>query len=181
MKSLQCQRIPARILPGNVLFFSPRLQKLAISYDQTIVESLLAIRTEQSFDQARRVYSEGGNSKTIATLTLAGGLGVNIAKGTKLTAKGFDGRDVVGFSENSAVVGATTIQFRYPTTDNMQNHLDCRVGGLPAPEQILAGCKPPQTAEQYESLHVDDWVTSSFCPFINTQVLYHRVFLQLTG
>ena len=133
-----------------------RYQKLAISHDQTVLESLLVVGTEQSFDQAQRVYSDGGNSKTIATLTLAGGLPVNVAKGTKLTAKGFDARDVVGTCENSAVIGSTMIQFKYPTTDNMQNHLDCRVGGLPAPEQFIAGCKLMQTVEQCVNLYVED-------------------------
>lgn len=136
-------KIPWRAKPyrSSLAFSFSTQTKLAISYDQTILESLLAANTVQSFDQARLVYSQGGNSKSIATLTIAAGLPFNVAKGTRLTAEGLDGRQVVGTCETSAVAGSTTIAFRYPVSTNVQNHLDCRVGGLPFSQQITAGCK----------------------------------------
>ena len=105
------------------------------------METLLAGGTEQSFDQAQLVYTDGGNSKTVATLTVPGGLPINVAAGTKLTAKGIDQRDVVGEADAAANLGANSIQFKYPVTDLGDDHLDCRQGGLPTNERVDDGCK----------------------------------------
>eukprot|EP00977_Amphora_coffeiformis_P013586 scaffold3591_cov159-Amphora_coffeaeformis.AAC.9 len=112
----------------------------AISFDQTSMETLLGGGTEQSFASAQLVYTDGGNSKTAATLQIPGGLPINVASGAKLTAKGIDGRDVIGQANAAASAGATTIEFKYPVTTIGDDHLDCRQGGLPGNERIEDGC-----------------------------------------
>jgi hypothetical protein len=105
------------------------------------METLLTGQTETSFDQAQLVYTDGGNSKSVATLSIPGGLPRNIAAGTKLTAKGLDNGDVVGTADSDAEAGATSLLFRYPISTVQDDHLDCRVGGLPNNEQVTGGCK----------------------------------------
>lgn len=105
------------------------------------MENLLKGSTEQSLESAQLVYTDGGNSKTVATLEIPGGLPINVASGTKLSAKGIDGRDVIGEANAAASASATTIEFKYPVANVGDDHLDCRQGGLPDNERIEDGCK----------------------------------------
>lgn len=105
------------------------------------MESLLAGQTEEMLDAAQLVYKEGGNSKSFAVLSITGGLSQNIAAGTKLTATGKDERSVVGTALVTANSGEPTVSFKYPVTDTGDDHLDCRVGGLPENEHVTDGCK----------------------------------------
>lgn len=105
------------------------------------METLLSGMTETAFAQAQRVYIEGGNSKTIAKIRINGGVTREIAAGTKLTGKGIDGRDVVGSADSAAAVGDPIVNFKYPVGTSFDDHLDCRVGGLPENEHVTEGCK----------------------------------------
>ena len=104
------------------------------------MEEELAGGTQASFDNAKKIYMEGGNSKTVATLTVAA-LDSSIKKGTKLTAQNSLGSDVVGTANSDAAAGDTSIEFKYPVSTITEDHLDCRVGGLPLDEQVTKGCK----------------------------------------
>ena len=112
-----------------------------ISNDQTVMESLIAGATQQSFDDGKKVYTMGGNSKTIATLQVTGGLPQAVKAKTKLTATGVDGRSVVGIAAKDAAANSNLLLFQYPVTTDYENYLDCRVGGLPENERITEGCK----------------------------------------
>jgi hypothetical protein len=105
------------------------------------MESLLGGQTETSFDQAQLVYTDGGNSKSIATLSIPGGLSQSIAKGTQLTAKGLDDGNAFGTAVSDADVGDTSLLFKYKVSTVQDDHVDCRVGGLPDDEQVTDGCK----------------------------------------
>eukprot|EP00977_Amphora_coffeiformis_P009542 scaffold2204_cov166-Amphora_coffeaeformis.AAC.2 len=123
----------------KIKLFTPAT-KAALSYDKTIVTSLLYAETDESFDSALSVYMSGGNSKSMAELTVKGGLPVAIPKLTKLTAKGMDGRDVTGVAETDYAVGDSVIHFLYPVKDSLEDPSDCRVGGLPKSRQVTNGC-----------------------------------------
>lgn len=112
------------------------LRQAALSYDKTIVTSLVFAATDESFASAQLVYENGGNSKSMAKLNIKNGLPVPISRHTKLTAQGSDGRDVTGFADADYAVGDPVILFRYPVADYLQNPSDCRVGDLPENKRL---------------------------------------------
>ena len=115
----------------------------AISFDLTPIERLVAGQTEEAFELAERVYNEGGNSKSVArlTLSLVAGAPVAFAAGTKLTGVALDGRSLVGELAQDVATGDSIVLFKYPTTFSRTNHLDCRIGGLPKEQHMPEGCK----------------------------------------
>lgn len=114
----------------------------AVSFDQTVMESLLAGQTQGAFDQAQFVYEDGGNSKSFAILSIPGGLPRDVLAGTKLTARRQDGAvDVVGAAADNYSAGDLTLEFSYPISSDQEDHLECRVGGLPENEIMERGCK----------------------------------------
>uniref|UniRef100_A0A7S2YN77 Uncharacterized protein n=1 Tax=Entomoneis paludosa TaxID=265537 RepID=A0A7S2YN77_9STRA len=119
-----------------------------ISLDQAAIDSLVGFDNEGSFADAERVYREGGNSKSYAEIYLASGLPTAVKKGTEISGKTTDGTSVTGkaiqdYPQNSLIIG-----FQYPTGDQYENHVACKVGGLPASLQVLDGCLDDTGANQ---------------------------------
>jgi hypothetical protein len=101
----------------------------------------VATDSEQSFQAAKKVYEEGGNSKSVALLTLATGLTTSVAKNTAVTGVGKVVTSVVGKAYDDFEAGATSFQAQYESTDVQETYMECRVGGLPSEFQVTDGCK----------------------------------------
>lgn len=112
----------------------------AIDLDQAAIEQELAKETEDSFEAAKKVYNEGGSSKSYAQITLDSPLSSTVSKGTKMTAKASDGSQVAGATYDKYDEGTLIIKFQYQTSDVQANHVACMVGGLPDNLQTMNGC-----------------------------------------
>lgn len=121
--------------------FEPKSQVTdhnAIDLDQATMEDQLAIGTDVSFERARRVYEEGGHSKSVAMVKLSSPLTSGLKKATAVSGKNDDGAAVYGKLYEDYPNGSTTIGIQYKTTDNQKSYVGCQVGGLP--KQNTAGC-----------------------------------------
>ena len=110
----------------------------AIDIDQFALEEQLALKDESSFAAARRIYEEGGNSKSYAEVTLSSGLAAAIAQDDAITGTGIDGSVVMGKASADYPAGTTALNVLYATSDDMATYMNCKVGGLAVP--TLDGC-----------------------------------------
>lgn len=103
------------------------------------MEDQLGELSDFGFENAQRIYAEGGNSNSYASLALATGLTAMVAKDAEVTG-GLDtsGRPVVGKVLEDAAAGSKTLKVQYSVSEVQASWLDCRVGGLPDP--VLDGC-----------------------------------------
>ncbi len=106
----------------------------AIDLDQAAIEAQLAIGTPESFANARRIYEEGGHSKSYAELSILtqNGLPFPVAKGTLIVSKNVEGTEVAGKAYEDYVSGVKRIRVQYSTTDIQESYIErrCQVGGL---------------------------------------------------
>lgn len=112
----------------------------AIDLDQKAIETQLALKTDSSFTNARKIYEEGGYSKSYAQITLTSGLTSSIAKGADIMGVNGDGNEVAGKAYTSYAEGAQVIRFQYKTGDVQSSYVGCQVGGLLAENSNTAGC-----------------------------------------
>ena len=127
----------------NLIFFFCGTQvtdHCAIDLDQAAIEQELAKQTDSSFDSAKKIYQEGGSSKSYAQITLGQPLSVQLRKDTAMTGGSGDGGEVAGRAYDTYAAGTTTIKFQYKTSDIQANHVACMVGGLPSDLQTMDGC-----------------------------------------
>eukprot|EP00984_Skeletonema_dohrnii_P025033 scaffold14176_cov72-Skeletonema_dohrnii-CCMP3373.AAC.1 len=68
----------------------------AIDRDQRAIEVELARKTNESWENAKQIYLQGGNSKSYALIILSEPLRSNVVKGTTITGKNADGNEVAG-------------------------------------------------------------------------------------
>eukprot|EP00568_Trieres_chinensis_P009534 CAMPEP_0183300968 /NCGR_PEP_ID=MMETSP0160_2-20130417/7216_1 /TAXON_ID=2839 ORGANISM="Odontella Sinensis, Strain Grunow 1884" /NCGR_SAMPLE_ID=MMETSP0160_2 /ASSEMBLY_ACC=CAM_ASM_000250 /LENGTH=254 /DNA_ID=CAMNT_0025463479 /DNA_START=110 /DNA_END=870 /DNA_ORIENTATION=+ len=112
----------------------------AVSVDQTVFEAQLKDKTQMSFAAAKKVYVEGGNSKSVAAVQVTGGLPSDVAANSKFTGRGTDGSDITLTAYKSAEENDVGLQLKYGTSEVTADHLDCRVGGLPVSDRKITGC-----------------------------------------
>ena len=95
--------------------------------DQKAMEGANANFSAAGFINGKKIYSEGGNTETFATLTLGAQLPVAVTVGTIVT--GFTNATipVSGFAYEAAALGSSTLKVRYATGAAV---LQCSVGGL---------------------------------------------------
>lgn len=110
----------------------------AIDRDQAAIETLLAVATNESFDNARKIYNNGGNSKSYAALTLTEGLTSDVKKSQKIRGKDADGQEVSGKAYQDYDSGTQNIKVLYETTDIQSSYVQCQVGALQ--ETNMRGC-----------------------------------------
>lgn len=91
-----------------------------------------------SFAAARKVYEQGGFSKSVAELTTVPLLQA-ISAGTAVTGESESSDPVAGTIVSDAALGATKISVLYDVSTVQANYSYCQVGGLPTPK--LDGCK----------------------------------------
>mmetsp|Transcript_42646 Transcript_42646/g.89488 ORF Transcript_42646/g.89488 Transcript_42646/m.89488 type:complete len:385 (+) Transcript_42646:275-1429(+) len=130
-----------RLSYEKVAGYSPLTQvtdHCAIDLDQKAIEEQIGIQTEESFDNARRIYNEGGHSDSYAELTLTNPLDMSLRKGEPIIGISNAGGEVYGSAYASYEMGSTVIRLKYATTDVQESYVSCQVGGLI--ETNLEGC-----------------------------------------
>ena len=108
----------------------------AIDLDQAALETQLALKTEASFANARKIYNEGGHSKSYAEVMLASALASAVMKDDPITGKNAEGNEVIGKAYEAYAPGVSVIKVLYPTTDTQAS--ECQVGGLV--NTTMSGC-----------------------------------------
>jgi hypothetical protein len=86
------------------------LTQVGISFDQAIIEKLVGKNSDEAFNAAKRVYSEGGNSKSVAHLEIPGGLNHRVPKGTVIHGMGLQEVDFSSEHLHLSVVVLVVIQ-----------------------------------------------------------------------
>jgi hypothetical protein len=86
-------------------------------------------KTDDDFAKARKIYKEGGFSKSYAELTVPA-TPRDIKKGAPMYATSISGGAVAGKAYQDYAMGATTIKFQYKTGDSQDTYTDCKAGGL---------------------------------------------------
>jgi hypothetical protein len=110
----------------------------AIDRDQLAMEDQLSLATDESYEAARRIYNEGGNSKSYATIKLATPLTMDVADDDPIMGSSEDGTQVAGKAYDAYPTGSSTINVFYETTDSQAAYVNCQVGALV--ETNLEGC-----------------------------------------
>jgi len=110
----------------------------AIDRDQKAMEVQLGDKSNASFENAKAIYEQGGNSKTFAVLTIPGGLTVSVGKGDEVFGTNEAGLPIQGKVYEAASSSETTLKVQYLTGDSQASYSDCQVGGLV--ETNTVGC-----------------------------------------
>ena len=110
----------------------------AIDRDQAAIETELANKTPESFELARKIYNEGGNSKSYAQVSLTTPLSKSILKDDSIMGRNAEGIEIAGKAFADYPSGSQTINVLYETTDIQDSYVECQVGGLVTPN--LKGC-----------------------------------------
>ena len=124
-------------LPTHLLL--PAEIQNAIDRDQKAMEVQLGDKSNASFENAKAIYEQGGNSKTFAVLTIPGGLTVSVGKGDEVFGTNEAGLPIQGKVYEAASSSETTLKVQYLTGDSQASYSDCQVGGLV--ETNTVGCK----------------------------------------
>jgi len=110
----------------------------AIDLDQAAIYKQLAVGTPNSFQNAQKIYNNGGNSKSYAEVTLTVPLTAKLLKGDKIVGKSAEGIDVGGKAYMDYDSGESLIKVQYTTTDIQERYVQCQVGALMEPN--MKGC-----------------------------------------
>jgi hypothetical protein len=105
-----------------------------IDLDQQMINDLVDEEIQAAFDSAYSIYTKGGHSKSVATLSVPGGLKASLTKDSKVVGQSTTGEQIVLTPSEDYASGATSVKLLYSTPN-------CYVGGLPEAEQNLDGCK----------------------------------------
>ena len=98
-----------------------------LDLDQKALVELSSNFSADAFAKAKKVYTEGGNSESYATLTLSAPLVFSVSVGTIILGLNSAGSIVTGVAYEDASVGTTTLKFKYAIEAAI---LPCCVGGL---------------------------------------------------
>jgi hypothetical protein len=101
------------------------------------------VASESTFSLARKIYEEGGHSKSFARITLNEGstLPTDLPKGTGITGIAADGTTtVVGALLGAQNAGDSVLEIQYEIIQVQASYVNCQVGGREA-EGNLDGCK----------------------------------------
>merc|ERR1719486_718081 len=102
----------------------------AIDQDQAAMESFMGeTKTDDDFAKAKKIYQEGGFSKSYAELTVPA-TPRDIKKGAPMYATSLTGGAVAGKAYEDFDAGSTTIKFHYKTGDSQDTYSTCKAGGL---------------------------------------------------
>jgi len=108
----------------------------AIDQDQAAMESFMGeTKTDDDFAKAKKIYQEGGFSKSYAELTVPA-TPRDIKKGAPMYATSISGGAVAGkaYEDYNTVDSkgnpVTTIKFQYKTGDSQDTYSTCKAGGL---------------------------------------------------
>jgi hypothetical protein len=102
------------------------------------IEYELALGTNESFENAKKIYTNGAFSKSVARITLSTPLSSSVTEGDQITGLNAAGAEVVGKAYSSYSSGADVIEIQYKTLDVQENYVGCQVGANPEPNTV--GC-----------------------------------------
>jgi len=111
-----------------------------VAIDQSMIAVFVGLNNEPAFQAARDVYEHGGNSQSYAEITLVNPLPQSVVKGTEMTFDKDDGTTLYGTAYESYDANVLTIGFLYGTGESYDQHVNCKVGGLPSDLQVTSGC-----------------------------------------
>ena len=124
----------------HLLSLSLSSDHCAIDRDQRAIETQLARKTNEAWDNAQQIYSNGGNSKSYALITLTEPLRSDVAKGTTVTGTNDAGNEVAGKMYSATSSGAVNVKVQYATSDIQDSYVECQVGALIGEDINLSGC-----------------------------------------
>ena len=112
--------------------------------DQKFLEQELDKETQSGFRNAKAIYRSGGNSMSIALITLTDTLPQDISVESKFLGYAEDG-DMINLTlHKEAKQGTNQLHLKYDTISaNMQysHNNQCRVGSLQQEDMSIKGCK----------------------------------------
>lgn len=111
----------------------------SIDLDQMSIQTQLGL-AQPDFLAAKKVYENGGHSKSYAVLSLNSDLTASYNKGSAVSAPSYGGDVATGKLYKDAEQGDSIIYVQYSTGDSQENYQFCQVGGLPQAEQVTSGC-----------------------------------------
>lgn len=120
-----------------------RFPQNAIDLDQMYLELGLAEETSSGFVQAKEIYLNGGNSKSIARVRLLPNsvLTQDIPERTDFIGEAEDGDEINFELLKDAERGTDQLFLRYKTSEVQEFFNQCRVGGLKYGQTVMMGCK----------------------------------------
>jgi len=125
---------PSRnLLPAKIAGYSPGsvvTDHNAIDLDQKFMEIELKKETAIGYINAQAIYEYGGNSKSIAEITLDVNLDSAILKGTEVVGAGIDVGEARGTVYENASSGQKIVKIQYETSSDQGSFGNCRVGAL---------------------------------------------------
>jgi hypothetical protein len=101
--------------------------------DQQKINEYVDEAIQASYDLAGAVYTKGGFSKSVAKITVSGGLGASLKKSDEVVGTSQAGEQIVLTPKSNYESSATEIELVY--TDG-----NCNVGGLDEASRVLDGC-----------------------------------------
>jgi len=104
-----------------------------------MIETELAMGTEEGRQNAMKVYTSGAHSKSFATLTLTTALANAVTSGVEVVGQTAGGSEVRGTVLDAAESGDKILRVQYATTGVQASYVGCQVGGSPQP--VTDGCK----------------------------------------
>jgi len=113
----------------------------ALDRDQHFMEDELEKKTTTGFANARAIYEDGGNSMSIAVITLGANLTGGYSAGTEIKGRSIFGGLARGKLYADAAVGQNIVIMQYDTSKYQGTWVMCRVGGLLNEHQETSGCK----------------------------------------
>lgn len=119
-----------------------RFLQNAIDLDQLAMEAQLSGGdTDAFFTAAKKIYEEGGNSKSYAVLKLTNVPMVRPREGDEVIGKNSAGVETKGKVLKDLPINLTSLQVQYQISEIQESWSSCRVGGLPTDDTWLSGCK----------------------------------------
>lgn len=112
------------------------LEQSRIDLDQRAMETQNGLANTAGFINGRKIYTNGGNSKSFAVLGLTVPLTAPITEGTAVTGLNSAGGPVSAFVFENATLGESSLKVLYNVGSTI---LSCAVGGLTATN--TSGCK----------------------------------------
>lgn len=109
--------------------------------DQKLLELALADETSSGFLQAKSVYRNGGNSKSIARVRLPTALTNVIPERSDFIGQADDNDEINLTLLKDAERGSIQLFLQYSRSEVQDSFNLCRVGGLESSQTITNGCK----------------------------------------
>lgn len=99
-----------------------------------MIDNYVEEAIQAGFDAAYAIYTKGGHSKSVATLSVSNGLGTSLKQDAKVVGVSTTGEQIVLAALQDYDSAATSIDLVYVTPN-------CYVGALDEADRVLTGCK----------------------------------------